>query len=173
MQEAQCWFIRGEVERERDQPKRARERYEHAMKLMPAHVAAMVGVAGLERERAGNEAAIGYLHAQLSNLVLEGELDEDRARTADANVQALVILTNEDLDLAEISRDALLLEIDAEPDPFRRGLRYYYAATLDVRLGDYTRARGHGAFARDELAESKLGELVDVARFLEHLDAAQ
>lgn len=172
MQQAQCWFIRGEVERQREQPKAAREHYEQAIELMPAHVAAMVGIAGLERERDGIDAAIEYLNSQLPNLVLEGPLDEARARTADANVQALVILTNEDLELAQISRDALLLEVDAEPDPFRRGLRYYYAATLDVRLGDYTRARGHGAFARDELAESPLGELVDVDRFLEHLEAA-
>jgi tetratricopeptide (TPR) repeat protein len=173
MQEAQCWFIRGEVERERGEPKTARAHYEHAIELMPAHVAAMVGIAGLEQEKGGVDAAVEYLHSQLPKLVLEGELDEERARTADANVQALVILTNEDLELAQISRDALLLDIDAEPDAFRRGLRYYYAATLDVRLGDYTRARGHGAFARDELAESSLGALVDVERFMEHLDAAQ
>lgn len=173
MQEAQCWFIRGEAQREQGEPKAAREHYEHAIELMPAHVAAMVGIAGLERDKGGIEAAVEYIHAQLPKLLLEGELDENRARTADANVQALVILTNEDLDLAQISRDALLLEVDAEPDPFRRGLRYYYAATLDVRLGDYTRARGHGAFARDELAQSPLGPLVDVERFMEHLDAAQ
>ncbi len=171
MQEAQCHFIRGEVERTRGKPKAARQRYEQAMKLMPAHVAALVGIASLERDVGGSSAASEYLHSQLPRLLLEGELDEAGGQSAAGNLEALIILTNEDIDLAQITRDALLIDIDGEPDPFRRGLRYYYAATLDVRLGDYTRARGHGALARDEFAESPLGDPVDVERFLEHLDA--
>jgi hypothetical protein len=172
MQQAQCQFIRGEAERGRNALDNARQRYESAIELMPSHVAAMVGIARLERDGSGPGAGAEYLHAQFPKLMLDGALDEEGARTAGANVEALVILTNEQLDLAEMTREALLLDIDNEPDPFRRGLRYYYAATLDVRLGDYTRARGHGAMARDEFAESPLGDGVDVDRFMEHLDSA-
>jgi tetratricopeptide (TPR) repeat protein len=173
MQEAQCFFIRGEVERSRERYDAARKHYETAIARVPAHVAAMVGITGLEREGEGPLAAVEYLASQLPLLLLEGPLDEERARTASGNLEALVILTNEDLDMAEITRDALLIDIDAEADAIRRGLRYYYAATLDVRLGDYTRARGHGAMARDELAETVIKDVVDIERFLQHLDAAQ
>lgn len=172
MQQAQCFFIRGEVERNRDSAEAARKHYQKAIELAPAHVAAMVGIADLERVASGPGAASEYLTGQLGGLLLEGELDVERAQEASRNLEALVILTNEDLALAEITRDALLISIDSEPDPIRRGMRYYYAATLDVRLGDYTRARGHGALARDELAETPIGDFVDVDRFLQHLDAA-
>ena len=78
----------------------------------------------------------------------------------------------EDPHAASISRDALLQSIDEESDPLRKGLRYFYAATLEVRLGEYDIARGHGVLARDEFAETEAVAPVDVDAFLEQLGSA-
>jgi tetratricopeptide (TPR) repeat protein len=173
MQQAQCEFIRGEVRRGQRRIEAARERYEAALELVPSHAAAVLAIAGLEREGQGPTAAIDWLHGALARLMPGEALDERAARTASSNLEAAVILTDENLELSELLRDALLLDVDAEPDATRRGLRYYYAATLDVRLGDYPRASGHAALARDELAEAEVSPPVDAEQLLEQLDSAR
>lgn len=44
----------------------------------------------------------------------------------------------------------LIWNVDEEPDPALRAIRYYYAATLDARLGDPESALGHALLARSE-----------------------
>ncbi len=75
-------------------------------------------------------------------------------------------------EIAALCRDAMLAEVELEPDLVRRGLRYFIAATLDARLGEYTHARAHALLARDEfVAAPDVPVPVDVAAFLERLDA--
>jgi hypothetical protein len=51
----------------------------------------------------------------------------------------------------------------------RRGLRYFFAATLDVRLGEYEVAHGHGVLAKEEFAESGMAPPVDIEQFLQRV----
>ncbi|MEM6995172.1 MAG: hypothetical protein AAF721_31965 [Myxococcota bacterium] len=51
----------------------------------------------------------------------------------------------------------------------RRGIRYFYAATLEVRLREYQIAHGHGVMARDEFAEVEIPAPINVDEFLERL----
>ncbi|MCA9652989.1 MAG: hypothetical protein H6712_18650 [Myxococcales bacterium] len=167
-QEAQGLFIRGEVARQRNDPKAARQHFEAALQRMPAHIPALLAIAGLEYEARGEDAAIQTIHDALPSLLLEGELDEQRAREAAGNVEALVIVADSPF-LSQVCRDALLLDIDDEDDPLRRGIRYFYVATLDVRLREYEIAQGHGVLARDELEQSEVRPPVDVQLFLDRL----
>jgi tetratricopeptide (TPR) repeat protein len=167
-QEAQAHFIRGEAARQREHGPAARKHFEAALARMPGHIPAMLAIAGMEREARGEDAAVAYVHRSLGALLLDGELDQARAREAAGNVEALVIVANEPF-LAQLCRDALLADIDDEPDPMRRGIRYFYAATLDVRLREYELALGHGVLAKEELEQSDVPSPLDVQRFLDRL----
>lgn len=171
MQAAQSHFIRGEVAKARNDPKTAVGHYEKARTTMPTHVAAIVSVAEIRGKDRGEDAAVDYIAASLGALTLDGKLDVEQSREAASNLEALVMLA-EDPYTASISRDALLQSIDAEPDPTRRGLRYFYAATLEVRLGEYDVARGHAVLARDEFAEVEQLPPVNVDEFLGQLGSA-
>jgi len=167
-QEAQGSFIRGEVARQRDDFATARGHFETALERMPTHIPALLAIAGLVYEEQGEDAAMEMVHASLQALLLEGELDEASAREAAGNVEALVIVADTPF-LTQLCRDALLFELDEESDPMRRGLRYFYVATLEVRLREYEIAQGHGVLARDEFEESDIPSPIDVQRFLDRL----
>jgi hypothetical protein len=51
----------------------------------------------------------------------------------------------------------------------RRGLRYFFAAMLDVRLREYQIAHGHGVLAKEEFAESGVEPPIDIEAFLARL----
>lgn len=167
-QEAQGHFIRGEVARQRDQADVARGHFEAAMARMPAHIPALLAIAGMEHEQHGEDAAIQTIHDALPSLLLDGDLDAQQAREAAGNVEALVIVADTPF-LSQLCRDALLLDIDEDDDPLRRGIRYFYVATLDIRLREYQIAQGHGVLARDEFELSDVPAPVDVQRFLDRL----
>jgi hypothetical protein len=168
VQRAQGHFLRGEVGRARKDLKAARKHYDTALKLVPAHIGALLAVAELIRDDATEDAARDYLHEALPRLLLEGTLDATSAKRASSNVEAMVVLADKP-HLALLARDSLLQEIDSEPDPMRRGIRYFYAATLDVRLGEYELAHGHGVLAKEEFATVDLPPPVDVEAFVERL----
>ena len=171
-QEAQSIFLRGEVAAARGDGKAARKHYESALKKMPHHVPALLQIAAIVVNEKGELEAVRTLHAALPRFLPgKGPLDEGRAREAAANLETLVIMT-EDPHLAQLVRDALLDDIDSEPDAMRRGLRYFYAATLDVRLREYDIARGHGALAKEEFAETDVPSPIDVQQFLDRLTEA-
>jgi tetratricopeptide (TPR) repeat protein len=167
-QEAQGHFIRGEVARQGKQRAAARRHFEAALERMPSHIPALLAIAGMVHETEGEGAAAAYVHRSLPALLLTGELDAERAREAAGNVEALVIVADRPF-LAQLCRDALLTDIDDEPDPLRRGIRYFYAATLDVRLREYEIAHGHGVLAKEELEQSDVPSPIDVQRFLDRL----
>lgn len=167
-QEAQGHFIRGEAARQGKRLADARRHFEAALERMPSHIPALLAIAGMVHEADGENAAVDYLHHALPSLLLPGELDAERAREAAGNVEALVIVADDPF-LAQLCRDALLYDIDDEPDPLRRGIRYFYAATLDVRLREYEIALGHGVLAKEELEQSDVPPPLDVERFLERL----
>jgi hypothetical protein len=167
-QEAQGHFIRGEVARQGSERVAARRHFEAALERMPNHIPAMLAIAGMIHETKGEDAAVAYVHGSLPALLLRGELDAARAREAAGNVEALVIVADQPF-LAQLCRDALLTEIDDEPDPMRRGIRYFYAATLEVRLREYKIAVGHGVLAKEELEQSDVPSPLDVQRFLDRL----
>lgn len=168
-QEAQGHFIRGEAARQRDDTKAARGHFETALRRMPTHIPALLAVARMVYgEQEDEDAAVQYVHAALPSLMGEGDLDLVAAQQVAGNIEALVIVA-EDPFMAQLCRDALLLEIDDELDATRRGLRYFYAATLDVRLREYEIAVGHGVLAKDEFESTGDPYPVDVQRFLDRL----
>jgi hypothetical protein len=93
-----------------------------------------------------------------------------RSCEAADNLEAVAQLASEG-ELAVILRDTLLAEVDLEPDPVRRGLRYFMAATIDARLGEYANARAHAVLARDEFKTADIPLPIDVDAFLARIDA--
>ena len=167
-QEAQGHFIRGEVARQGGDAKAARGHFGTALERMPTHIPALLAIAEIVHDADGEDPAIEFVHGSLPLLLMKGPLDDDTSRTAAGNVEALVIVAEKPF-LAQLCRDALLLEIDDEPDPIRRGIRYFYAATLDVRLREYDIAMGHGVLAKDEFETIDGLPPIDVQRFLDRL----
>jgi tetratricopeptide (TPR) repeat protein len=156
-QRGQCAMLRGEVALESGRYADARTHFSHALELAPGQVAAIVGMAEVERRDRGSIAAAEFLHGHVLALTGDEELSEPAAAKLVDSLEALVIVANSgELELAQITRDALLLNIEEEPDPFRRAMRNFYAAALEVRLGDYEAARGHAAVAQLELEDSPL-----------------
>lgn len=169
-QQAQSLFLRGEVARARNDAPTARKHYESAQKLVPGHPAAILGVTRIVLTADGPSRAVAYLQGILPQLALTGKLTADKVPVAADNLEALAMFV-QDNDLVTVTRDALLAEVDLEPDVTRRGLRYFFAATLDARLGEFAHARAHAALARDEFAASDLPPPVDIAQFIERVDS--
>ncbi len=165
---AEGWFVRGEVARARKSTKDAKAFYARALEANPLHAPALLSTASILAEQTNPDDAVDYLHGKLERFLLEGPLDAEGARNAAMNLETLVFMATEPL-AVQIGRDALIQSIDAEPDPMRRGLRYFFAATLDVRLREYEVAHGHGALAKAEFADSGVPAPVDVERFLERI----
>jgi tetratricopeptide (TPR) repeat protein len=163
-------YLLGEIARARKQPKAAKKHYEAALRLYPTHAPSILALARLAHTTEGADAGAAVIHASLPKLMFTGALDENTARTAADNLSDLLALAVEPAQV-QLVRDALLDDIDGEPDPMRRGLRYFFAATLDVRLREYEVAVGHGVLAREEFADSSVPPPVDVQKFLDHLEA--
>ncbi len=162
------WFVRGEVARARGDTKAARKHYETAVEANHLHVPSLLALATIVQANKSDADAVAYLAKRFESLMLEGPLDAGSAREVAHNLETLVIMAVEPA-MVQLSRDALLQKIDAEPDAMRRGLRYFFAATLDVRLREYELAHGHGVLAKEEFAESQIQPPVDVEAFLERI----
>lgn len=175
-QRAQVSALRGEIALMAKRWEPAAKHFELAVELLPNHTGAMLGIAEVERERSGVIEASERLTKLIRGLTLEEqELDELLALGIVDDLESLVIMANQDeLEIAQITRNALLFEIDLEQDPFRRGLRYFYAAALEVRLGDYDSARGHAATAGMEFDETwvPIPAKADPRAFLDRLAEA-
>ena len=175
-QQAQCAYLRGEIARAGQRWDPALGHYRQAIALDAQHTAAMVGIAAASLGR-GDALKAGELLAKQIHTLMRGdeELDEPGALAVIDALESLVIVANADtLEVSQVTRDALLLNIDGQDDPFRRGLRYFYAATLEVRLGDYDSARGHAATAALEFEDSwvNLPAKADPRIFLDRLAEA-
>jgi len=169
--QAQVWHLRGEIAWARggkEAMSSARERYEKALSLDPQYVPAVLSLASLALEDGRGSDAVDLVHRHLGDLVGKETMDEPGMQDAAANLEGLVVLTEEPA-MVQLVRDALLLRIDAEPDAARRGLRYFFAATLDARLQEYQMAHGHGVLARDEFEESPLDPPMDIDAFLDRV----
>lgn len=168
-QQAQGHFIRGEIAAATEKLDDARSRYQDALKFAPMHVPSMIALAKLEYLADDESAAVESLHGRLDTLLLGNTpLDAASAREAASNVETLIIIAEEPF-VAQITRDALLQDVDSEGDAMRRGIRYFYAATLDVRLREYELAHGHGVMARDEFLEAEEQPPINVDDFLDRL----
>lgn len=157
-QRAQISALRGEIAFAGKLYDAAQKHFEFAIELLPDHTGAMLGLAEVERARNGPLAASERLTGSIRALTRgDLELDEAEALEMIDELESLVILAGGgDIEIAQIARDAMLFQIDLEPDPLRRGLRYFYAAALEVRLADYDSARGHAATAALEFDETWL-----------------
>ncbi len=169
--EAQARFLQGEIARARKQSRIAKQHWHRALALSPKHAAATLALTQQLASENGRSAAVDYLVKRLPALVGTERLAPEQASSAAAALEAVVILVSEP-ELASVCREALLVDIDKDPDPTRRGIRYFYAATLDARLGDYETARGHGVLARDEFSDVGDAPPVDVDAFLKQLESA-
>jgi hypothetical protein len=165
---AESAFVRGEIARARKDSAGARKHYQAALQGSPTHVPAMLGIAQIVLANKDELAAVEYLHGQLPKLLGKGALDVDSAREAAIHAEALAVLAT-DPHVAQLSRDALLHAIEKEPEAMRRGIRYFFAATLDARLREYELARGHGVLAKEEFSETSVTPPVDVEAFLARL----
>src|SRR5690606_18356389 len=157
--------LRGEIARARKDAKVARQHYEAALKLEPGHPTAILGIARLVLAAQGNSRAIDYIQSALPIVLLTVPLRGQKIGLAAGNLESLTLLAN-DMDIAALCREALLAEVEAEPDLVRRGLRYFFAATIDARLGEYNHARAHAVLARDEFRAAEVAPPVDVDAFL-------
>jgi hypothetical protein len=153
-QQAQVLVVRGEIARARKQPVAARKHFRAAQALVPAHVPAILGEAKLLLADGAELDAISLIRDKLALLVPAGADLEVRMRVAADNLEALVVMASEP-ELVTACRAALLDAVEDDPDVLRRGLRYFYAATLDAKLGEYQHARGHAILARDEFTEGE------------------
>ncbi len=162
------WFVRGEVARAREDDKAAKGFYAKALEANPLHAPSILATATIIAEASTVDDAVDYVAGRLEPFMLEGPLDADGVRGVGMNLETIVFMATEPL-AAQISRDAMLVSIDAESDPVRRGLRYFFAATLDLRLGEYEAAHGHGVLAKEEFAESGTPAPVDIEQFLERV----
>ncbi len=167
-QEAQAHFIRGEIASARKRPKDARAAYKRALAIDPDQASALLGLVRLELEGDGELAAAATLAANLPVLLRATPLDSESAAAEASRLEALVIMINEPA-IAAVIRSALLEEIDSDSDPLRRGLRNYFAATLDIRLGELQSAKGHALLARDDFAESEAEIPVDIVDLIDNL----
>jgi len=172
-QRAQVAFLRGEIGVAAETFERAEAHYNEALALIPSHSGAILGLTEVERERNGGLAASERLQGMIVAVTLGSqELDERMAAAVVDDLESLVIMANADhIELAQVTRDALLLGIEMEEDPFRRGLRYFYAAALEVRLGEYDSAKGHAVAAGMEFDDGAFGVPVkaDPREFLDRL----
>jgi tetratricopeptide (TPR) repeat protein len=157
-QRAQLSALRGEIALAAKLLDAARQHFELAIELLPDHTGAMLGLAEVERARNGPLAASEQLTGSIRMLTRgQTELDEAEALEMIDELESLVVLAaGGEIEVAQITRDAMLFQIELEPDPLRRGLRYFYAAALEVRLGDYESARGHAATASLEFDDTWL-----------------
>lgn len=167
---AQAIFMRGEVAMARGASDPARAHYAAALAKVPDHTPSQLGLIQLTAAATGASTASAELHAALTKSMPAPPLDDSKLDTIVRRVEDFAVLTERELDLSEICREAFLIDIDAQPEPAVRGVLYFYAATLDVRLGDYVQARGHAVLARDELETAGRSDLLDIDRFLAHLD---
>jgi tetratricopeptide (TPR) repeat protein len=165
---AEAWFVRGEVAKARNDMGAARKHYETAVKANALHVPSLLALATFVQTNKSEDEAVAYLAKKFEPLLLQGPLDRGRAQEVARNLETLVIMAT-DPSMVQLSRDALLEKIDAEPDAMRRGLRYFFAATLDVRLREYEMAHGHGVLAKEEFAESTFAPPVDIEAFLQRI----
>ncbi|MCA9661996.1 MAG: tetratricopeptide repeat protein, partial [Myxococcales bacterium] len=171
-QEAQAHFVRGEIARARKAPKDARIAYDRALDVDPEHVPSLLGLIGLDLEGDGELAAAATLAARMPILQAKGPLDAEAAAREAARLENLVIMISEPA-LASVIRTALLEGIDDDADALRRGLRYYFVATLDIRLAEFQSAKGHALLARDDLMESEVEPPVDVEDLLSNLSGIE
>jgi tetratricopeptide (TPR) repeat protein len=175
-QRAQISALRGEIALAGKKHDVAQRHFELAIELLPDHTGAMLGLAEVERARNGPLAASERLTDSIRALTRgAAELDEAEALEMIDELESLVIIAGGgEIEIAQITRDAMLFQIDLEPDPLRRGLRYFYAAALEVRLADYDSARGHAATAAMEFEETWLTipEKADPRVFLDRLAEA-
>lgn len=155
-QGAQCVYLRGEVARAGSRWDAADGHYRSVLAQEPIHPGAMLGRAAVELGRGDQNGAVEVLAGHVRELMGgDRELSESDALAVIDSVEALAIVANADtLEVVQVVRAALLLDIESEPDPFRRGVRFFYAATLEVRLGDYESARGHAVTASIEFEDS-------------------
>ncbi len=177
--QAETRFLQGEIARARKQPKAARAHYEAALALEPRHSASILARAEIDLA-SDDGVAVAGLQRGMSALLLgaptaaqpdgkpDGKLDAETARLAANNLEQLLVLATEPHQV-QMVRDALLERIDDEADPMRRGLRYFFAAMLDVRLREYQIARGHGVLAREEFVDSGVHPPIDIEAFLTRL----
>lgn len=171
---AQALVLRAESHRRREQHAEAKALYASATRLDPQNIDARLGNTRVTLVVDGPSAALNEMREHILILIggeLADEGDPQPASVAEAagRLEAFIISINEDLEMASLCRSALLHEVDLDEDPLRRGLRYYFAATLDVALGDYGAGQGHAAAAELEFETAQVEVPEGVTLLLERL----
>lgn len=166
---ARALATRGEAQRRLKQFDAAASDFQAARKLDPMSIEAIVGNTRVVLARDGEVAAATALYGDAIALMGADTVDPETLPDAAARLEALIVAANADLELAQVARDAMLREVDLDDDVLRRALRYYFAATLDVALGDYDAARGHAATAETEFESYGLEAPPGVRALLDNL----
>ena len=149
----------------------ARQSFETSLALNAGEPTAILGLARIARLEGPGPREV--LAARLSSLYGAGELDEAAARELSGRLEAIVYMTDEDLELSQTLRDALLNEIDLDEEPGRRALRYFFAAVLDARLGEFSTAHGRAAVAAMEAEELDFPMPIDIRAFMDRVSPSR
>ena len=167
---ARALALRGEARRRRKDADGARADFEQARKLDPLSIEALLGSTRMRATDGERTDAVAYLQEGIMGLLASVDASPEAMASGAGAVEALIVNLNDDLAMAELCRDALLREVDLDEAQLRRGLRYYFAATLDVALGDYDAGRGHAAAAETEFEGLGLAAPEGVEMLLRRLD---
>lgn len=170
-QAAQAWAIHGEACRRADQPEAASTSFERALGLDPVQPTAILGFARVEI--AAGKDAQDALGDRLEVLYGASPLTQERAEALAQTLEGLAYVANEELALSQALRDALISEVDLDQDSARRAVRYFFAATLDARLGDLKGAHGRAAVALSESEDADFELPVDIRGLLDRLASAR
>jgi tetratricopeptide (TPR) repeat protein len=173
--QAQSLVMRGDSHLRLEDLPAAKKDYDRAIELDPGNTEARLGRTRITLAEEGSSQALAQMREQILALIggqLAGDDAEERPEglaAAASRLEGLIIAINEDLEMASLCRAALLHEVDLDEAPLRRGLRYYFAATLDVALGDYAAGQGHAAAAELEFESAGVATPDGVTLLLERL----
>ncbi len=169
--EAEAEFLLGTIAQGWGRPSAAAVHFRRALELDPYHVQAVLSQATLVLRTDGEAEAVAYLARVVADRFAPVAWDEPTRRAVVDFGEGLVLAAGDEPALVQALRDAFLLDVDAAEDPASRGARYFFASTLDARLAEYERARGHALLARQELAESDVDLDLSVDEVIESLPA--
>lgn len=170
--EAEAEFLLGELAALEGDVAGATRHYRAARRLDPRHVHALIGEATIRLRTSGEADAVDFLARTLADSFAPKAWTAETAEAIVAFGEGLVLAAGDEPALVQALRDALLRDVDAAPDGAARALRYFFAATLDARLAEYERARGHALLARQEQEGAGIELPISVDELLESLPEA-
>lgn len=174
--QADAWCLAGQAAIAGDKIKKARLYLEKARAIDPLHPRALATELHLRARENRRYQSANWLAQTLAPLwpaFARRRVDDPQQRAAIDKFNELAWTSSQLGPLeVEILQLALTLHLDDEPDPYLRGFRYFWAATLDFQLGEHDQARGRAALAAQEFASIPIAAPLPIPEFLSQLHQA-